>query len=74
MALLGDALMLQVARRPASRDERIISSVFQKYITNFVKFGYVIVTLLSVHLHLGIGSRPVPRSTKIRTIFFALSN
>ncbi|XP_047985334.1 pyrethroid hydrolase Ces2a isoform X1 [Leguminivora glycinivorella] len=39
VALLGDALMLQIARRPATRDERRISSMFQKYITNFVKFG-----------------------------------
>ncbi|XP_013135083.1 PREDICTED: carboxylesterase 1C isoform X2 [Papilio polytes] len=40
IALLGDALMLQIARRPATDSEKRISSVFRKYITNFVRFGY----------------------------------
>ncbi|CAG4978850.1 unnamed protein product [Parnassius apollo] len=40
IALLGDALMLQIARRPASDSEKRISSLFRKYIANFVKFGY----------------------------------
>ncbi|CAK1602006.1 unnamed protein product [Parnassius mnemosyne] len=40
IALLGDALMLQIARRPASDSEKRISSLFRKHIANFVKFGY----------------------------------
>ncbi|XP_038208093.1 uncharacterized protein LOC119829586 [Zerene cesonia] len=39
IALLGDAMMLQVARRPASNDEKHISSKYRRYIINFVKFG-----------------------------------
>ncbi|XP_072943817.1 acetylcholinesterase-like [Epargyreus clarus] len=39
IALLGDALMLQVARRPASKGEKRISSIFRKYFVNFIKFG-----------------------------------
>ncbi|CAG4964936.1 unnamed protein product [Colias eurytheme] len=39
IALLGDAMMLQVARRPASNDEKYISSNYRRYIINFVKFG-----------------------------------
>ncbi|XP_013177364.1 PREDICTED: carboxylesterase 1C isoform X1 [Papilio xuthus] len=40
IALLGDALMLQIARRPATDSEKRISSIFRKYIANFVRFGY----------------------------------
>ncbi|CAH2050372.1 unnamed protein product, partial [Iphiclides podalirius] len=40
IALLGDALMLQIARRTASDSEKRISAVFRKYIANFVKYGY----------------------------------
>lgn len=40
IALLGDSLMLQVARRPMSQNEKEMSNVFRKYLTNFVKFGY----------------------------------
>ncbi|CAH0724848.1 unnamed protein product, partial [Brenthis ino] len=39
IALLGDSLMLQVARRPASQSEKEISNKFRQYVTNFVKFG-----------------------------------
>ncbi|KAM3967917.1 carboxylesterase 4A [Aphomia sociella] len=39
IALLGDALMLQVARRRSTPDEKQISSLFRQYITNFIKFG-----------------------------------
>lgn len=39
IALLGDPLMLQVARRPMAQNEKDISNTFRKYITNFVKFG-----------------------------------
>lgn len=39
VALLGDALMLQIARRPSTQDEKRFSAYFRKYIANFIKFG-----------------------------------
>ncbi|XP_013191167.1 acetylcholinesterase [Amyelois transitella] len=39
LALLGDTLMLQIARRPATTEEKQISALFQQYITQFVKYG-----------------------------------
>lgn len=39
IALLGDALMLQVARRHATQEEKRISSLFQQHIVKFIKFG-----------------------------------
>ncbi|XP_069360191.1 acetylcholinesterase-like [Maniola hyperantus] len=39
LALLGNALMLQVARRPSSENEKLLSIQFRKYIINFVRFG-----------------------------------
>ncbi|XP_023939521.1 pyrethroid hydrolase Ces2a [Bicyclus anynana] len=39
LSLLGNSLILQVARRPASQNEKRLSILFRKYITNFVKFG-----------------------------------
>lgn len=39
LALLGNSLMLQVARRPSSQHEKQVSIYFRKYITNFVKYG-----------------------------------
>lgn len=41
IALFGDALMLQIARRPMSQKEKEVSSKFKKYIKNFVAFGSV---------------------------------
>ncbi|KAJ0182542.1 hypothetical protein K1T71_001911 [Dendrolimus kikuchii] len=41
VSLLGDSLMLQIARRPATVEERRISSQFQQYIINFIKYGAV---------------------------------
>ncbi|XP_068626616.1 carboxylesterase 1C-like [Battus philenor] len=40
IALLGDALMLQIARRPATETEKRNTVLFRKCIANFVKFGY----------------------------------
>ncbi|XP_026319419.1 carboxylesterase 1C [Hyposmocoma kahamanoa] len=39
VALLGDALMLQIARRPTTQEEKRFSTNFRKYIANFIKFG-----------------------------------
>ncbi|XP_053616535.1 acetylcholinesterase [Plodia interpunctella] len=39
LALLGDTLMLQVARRPTTNEEKQISALFQHYIIQFVKYG-----------------------------------
>ncbi|KAI5640549.1 carboxylesterase family domain-containing protein [Phthorimaea operculella] len=39
VALMGDTLMLQVARRRANSDEKRISLMMQKYIANFIKYG-----------------------------------
>lgn len=39
LSLLGDALVLQVARRPATVDEKSFSAIFRRYIVNFVKYG-----------------------------------
>ncbi|XP_045486302.1 pyrethroid hydrolase Ces2a [Pieris rapae] len=39
IALLGDAIIHQVARRPPTNDEKQISTFFRYYIMNFVKFG-----------------------------------
>ncbi|CAB3240598.1 unnamed protein product [Arctia plantaginis] len=39
VTLLGDAMMLQVARRPATAEEIRISSQFRNHIVNFIKFG-----------------------------------
>ncbi|XP_045459010.1 uncharacterized protein LOC123669446 [Melitaea cinxia] len=39
IALFGDALMLQIARRPMSPIEKEASIKFKKYIKNFVTFG-----------------------------------
>ncbi|CAD0194781.1 unnamed protein product [Chrysodeixis includens] len=39
VSLLGDALMLQVARRPSTVDEKRVSLLFRRYVTNFIKFG-----------------------------------
>ncbi|CAH2102562.1 unnamed protein product [Euphydryas editha] len=39
IALFGDPLMLQIARRPMSQSEKEISIKFRKYIKNFVAFG-----------------------------------
>ncbi|CAG9796630.1 unnamed protein product [Diatraea saccharalis] len=39
IALLGDALMLQVARQPSDQDQKRITSLFRQYIINFIKFG-----------------------------------
>lgn len=39
VSLLGDAMMLQVARRPATAEEIRISSQFRNHIVNFIKFG-----------------------------------
>ncbi|XP_028156079.1 carboxylesterase 4A [Ostrinia furnacalis] len=39
IALLGDAFMLQIARRPATQEQKRISVKFRQYIVNFIKFG-----------------------------------
>ncbi|XP_039755632.1 acetylcholinesterase-like [Pararge aegeria] len=39
MTLLGNALMLQIARRTATQSEKKLSMQFRNYIINFVKFG-----------------------------------
>ncbi|XP_050343443.1 carboxylesterase 4A-like isoform X1 [Nymphalis io] len=39
LAVLGDALMLQIARRPTSQNEKEIFNKFRKYIKNFVTYG-----------------------------------
>ncbi|RVE40991.1 hypothetical protein evm_014359 [Chilo suppressalis] len=39
IALLGDALMLQVARQSSSQDQKQITSLFRQFIINFIKFG-----------------------------------
>lgn len=39
VALLGDAMLLQVCRRPATPVEQHISTVVRRYFVNFIKFG-----------------------------------
>nr|WGO51732.1 putative antennal esterase CXE37 [Ectropis grisescens] len=39
LSLLGDALVLQIARRPPGIDQKRFSAVFRRYIVNFVKYG-----------------------------------
>ncbi|KAG6440565.1 hypothetical protein O3G_MSEX001330 [Manduca sexta] len=39
VSLLGNALMLQVARRAATNDEKRLTSQFRQYIINFAKYG-----------------------------------
>ncbi|KAL0901557.1 hypothetical protein ABMA27_006782 [Loxostege sticticalis] len=39
IALLGDAFMLQIARRPSTQNQKRISVLFRQYIVNFVKNG-----------------------------------
>ncbi|XP_021188868.3 carboxylesterase 1C [Helicoverpa armigera] len=39
VSLLGDALMLQAARRPATKDEKRMSSILRQYVVNFIKNG-----------------------------------
>ncbi|XP_050666447.1 acetylcholinesterase-like [Leptidea sinapis] len=40
IALIGDALMLQVARRPATSDEKRMTKYFRRFVVNFIKFGF----------------------------------
>ncbi|KAJ8736387.1 hypothetical protein PYW08_007043 [Mythimna loreyi] len=39
VSLLGDALMLQVARRPATQEEKLVSFLLRRHLVNFIKFG-----------------------------------
>ncbi|XP_052759019.1 carboxylesterase 4A [Galleria mellonella] len=39
IALLGDALMLQIGRRRSTPNEKLVSSIFRQYIGNFIKYG-----------------------------------
>ncbi|XP_041975021.1 acetylcholinesterase isoform X2 [Aricia agestis] len=39
LALLGDPLMLQVARRRIAQNEKAISNLYREYIISFIKYG-----------------------------------
>lgn len=39
VSLLGDSMMLQVARRPPTANEKRVSSLLRKHVVNFIKFG-----------------------------------
>ncbi|XP_022822269.1 carboxylesterase 5A [Spodoptera litura] len=39
VSLLGDALMLQVARRPPTKEEKRVSFLLRRHLINFIQFG-----------------------------------
>uniref|UniRef100_A0A2H1W623 SFRICE_006852 n=1 Tax=Spodoptera frugiperda TaxID=7108 RepID=A0A2H1W623_SPOFR len=39
VSLLGDALMLQVARRPSTKEEKRVSFLLRRHLINFIQFG-----------------------------------
>lgn len=42
VSLLGNPMIMQIARRLATADEKQISSLFRKIIINFIKHGFVL--------------------------------